>query len=134
MRIGRRTSRRRSQKRIKHRTRLRPAASRVRFPQRRTHPFVVGQRARRFAARAAGHLDVYQRRAVWVFAKPDFKIPRVAQAALKYVPGLQTGVRGVVAGFVEVGLVAITVYLSWRVIKRSLPADHPGIRHPRVSE
>ncbi|MBJ8341845.1 NAD(P)/FAD-dependent oxidoreductase [Antrihabitans sp. YC3-6] len=61
-------------------------------------------------ARAAGHLDVYQRRAVWVFAKPDFKIPRVAQAALKYVPGLQTGVRGVVAGFVEVGLVAITVY------------------------
>ena len=57
MRIGRRTSRKRSQKRIKHRTRLRPAASRVWFPQRRTRPFIVGQRARRFAARAAGHLD-----------------------------------------------------------------------------
>lgn len=28
-------------------------------------------------------------------------------------------------------LVICTVLLSWVVIKRSLPADHPGIRHPR---
>lgn len=29
-------------------------------------------------------------------------------------------------------LVIATVLLSWVVIKRSLPADHPGIRHPRA--
>lgn len=39
-----------------------------------------------------------------------------------------------VTGAIFYGLVAITVYLSWRVIRRSLPADHPGIRHPRISE
>jgi hypothetical protein len=27
-------------------------------------------------------------------------------------------------------LVIVTVLLSWVVIRRSLPADHPGIRHP----
>ena len=31
-------------------------------------------------------------------------------------------------------LVIVTVLLSWVVIKRTLPADHPGIRSPRVSE
>ena len=61
-------------------------------------------------AKVAGKLDVYQRRAIWVFAKPDFAIPRVAQLLLKNVPGLQSAVRGVVAAVVEVGLVAITVY------------------------
>lgn len=30
-------------------------------------------------------------------------------------------------------LVTATVLLSWRVIRASLPADHPGLRHPRVS-
>lgn len=30
------------------------------------------------------------------------------------------------------GLVIATVLLSWAVIKRSLPQDHPGIRHPRL--
>lgn len=39
-----------------------------------------------------------------------------------------------VTGAIFYGLVALTVYLSWRVIKRSLPADHPGIRHPRIPE
>ncbi|MGL4304964.1 MAG: flavin-containing monooxygenase [Mycobacteriaceae bacterium] len=61
-------------------------------------------------AELAGQLDVYQRRAIWVFAKFDYRIPKVAQLALKYIPGLQSIVRGVVASFVEVGLVAITVY------------------------
>lgn len=32
------------------------------------------------------------------------------------------------------GLVIITVLLSWVIIKRALPADHPGIRHPRSSD
>ncbi|MBF9523238.1 flavin-containing monooxygenase [Mycobacteroides chelonae] len=61
-------------------------------------------------ARVASHVDVYQRRAIWVFAKPDFPIPRIARWALKYVPGLQSLIRGIAAAAVEVGLVAITVY------------------------
>ena len=39
-----------------------------------------------------------------------------------------------VTGAIFYGLVALTVYLSWRVIRKSLPADHPGIRHPRIAE
>ncbi|WP_420040019.1 flavin-containing monooxygenase [Gordonia sp. MP11Mi] len=61
-------------------------------------------------ARLAGHLDVFQRRAIWVFAKPDFAIPRPVRAAFRWVPALQSLVRGIVAGFVELGLVGITVY------------------------
>ena len=29
-------------------------------------------------------------------------------------------------------LTLVAVVSSWWIIKRSLPADHPGIRHPRV--
>lgn len=61
-------------------------------------------------AQAAGHLDVYQRRPIWVFAKPDFRIPKLAQWALRFVPGLQRVIRGVVSIGVEIGLVAITVH------------------------
>ncbi len=35
--------------------------------------------------------------------------------------------------FLFYGLVAITVAASWWVIRRTLPADHPGIRHPQVT-
>ena len=35
--------------------------------------------------------------------------------------------------FLFYGLVALTVAASWWVIRRTLPADHPGIRHPQVS-
>lgn len=31
-------------------------------------------------------------------------------------------------------LVAVCIVSSWWVIKRSLPAEHPGIRHPRTGE
>ena len=31
-------------------------------------------------------------------------------------------------------LVIGTILLSWIVIKRSLPADHPGIRHPQIPQ
>lgn len=58
----------------------------------------------------AGHLDVYQRRAIWVFAKPDFAIPAPVRTAFRYAPVLQSAIRGVVAAAVEVGLVGITVY------------------------
>ncbi|MBA4859204.1 Predicted flavoprotein CzcO associated with the cation diffusion facilitator CzcD [Nocardia farcinica] len=61
-------------------------------------------------ARVAAQLDVYQRRAIWVFAKPDFRIPRFVQHAFRKVPLLQTSIRGVAAACVELGLVGITVY------------------------
>lgn len=61
-------------------------------------------------AMKAGHLDVYQRRAIWVFAKPDVGISPVVRNAFKYVPGLQTGVWGAIAAVIEVALVGITVY------------------------
>lgn len=35
--------------------------------------------------------------------------------------------------FLFYGLVAFTVAASWWVIRRTLPAGHPGIRHPRVA-
>lgn len=35
--------------------------------------------------------------------------------------------------FLFYGLVALTVAASWWVIRRSLPASHPGIRHPQVT-
>lgn len=34
---------------------------------------------------------------------------------------------------VFVGLVILTIASSWAIIRRSLPADHPGIRHPRIA-
>jgi hypothetical protein len=36
--------------------------------------------------------------------------------------------------FLFYGLVAITVAGSWWVIKRTLPAGHPGIRHPQTAK
>lgn len=73
-------------------------------------------------AKVAGRLDVYQRRAIWVFAKPDFAIPAAVQTALRYAPLLQTGIRGVAAGLVELGLVAITVYGKQIAPLAKLPA------------
>lgn len=40
-------------------------------------------------AKTAARVQVYQRRAILVFAKPDFPIPRVVQHAFRYAPGLQ---------------------------------------------
>ena len=37
------------------------------------------------------------------------------------------------SGALFYGLVIGTVLLSWVVIKRALPDDHPGIRHPQVA-
>lgn len=61
-------------------------------------------------AKTAASLAVYQRRAIWVFAKPDFRIPTAVQQAFRLMPFLQTAIRGVVAGLVEAGLVGIAVY------------------------
>ncbi|WP_231995548.1 NAD(P)/FAD-dependent oxidoreductase [Mycobacterium sp. 1274756.6] len=61
-------------------------------------------------AKKAARLDVYQRRAIWVFAKPDFPIPKPVQTALHLLPFTQSLIRGGVAALVELGLVGITVY------------------------
>lgn len=61
-------------------------------------------------AKSAAQLDVYQRRAIWVFAKPDFAIPAAVRSAFKTLPLLQSTIRGLVAALVEVGLVGITIY------------------------
>lgn len=34
--------------------------------------------------------------------------------------------------FLFYGLVAITIVLSWRVLTKTLPPGHPGVRHPRA--
>lgn len=61
-------------------------------------------------AERCAHLDVYQRRAIWVFAKPDFAIPGWIRTLFRRVPLVQSAIRGLVAAAVEVGLVGITVY------------------------
>lgn len=61
-------------------------------------------------AEMAEHVDVYQRRAIWVFAKPDFAIPRPVRTLFRLAPFLQSAIRGIVAAAVEIGLVGITVY------------------------
>lgn len=38
------------------------------------------------------------------------------------------------SGAVFYGLTIITIVISWRLIKRALPDDHLGIRHPRVHD
>ena len=37
------------------------------------------------------------------------------------------------SGALFYGLVVVTVLLSWVVIKKALPDDHPGVRHPVVA-
>lgn len=37
-----------------------------------------------------------------------------------------------VSGAFFYALTILTIIVSWRVIRRSLPADHPGIRRPRI--
>jgi lysylphosphatidylglycerol synthetase-like protein (DUF2156 family) len=57
-----------------------------------------------------------------------------AVRAIVRVPFIQQdnlAVLGFVLPFVFYGLVIAVVFASWWVIKRTLPADHPGIRRPR---
>ena len=56
-------------------------------------------------ARAAGRLHVFQRRAIWVFAKPDWKIPAPVRKLFATVPGVQNAVRLTASAIVETLLV-----------------------------
>ncbi|EFV12853.1 flavin-containing monooxygenase [Segniliparus rugosus] len=61
-------------------------------------------------AKVAGQLDVYQRRAIWVAPKPDFKIPAAVRWAFRRFPITQRVLRAVGVGVVEVGLVAFVAF------------------------
>ncbi len=64
-------------------------------------------------AKVAMSLDVYQRRAIWVFAKPDFTIPGVVQTLFRHAPWLQRGIRFAVSTPVDGALVAISSVGTW---------------------
>jgi intracellular septation protein A len=67
-------------------------------------------------------------RVTWLWA-----ILSLVRAAIQ-IPLIQSGQLAWLGAtpFLFYGLVAITIAASWWVIQRTLPADHPGIRHPRV--
>jgi cation diffusion facilitator CzcD-associated flavoprotein CzcO len=60
-------------------------------------------------AKVAGRLTVFQRRAIWVFAKPDLKISPGVRRLFKRLPVTQTVVRAVTAAVVELLLVGVVV-------------------------
>ena len=67
-------------------------------------------------------------RVTWLWA-----ILSLVRAAIQ-IPLIQAGQLAWLGAtpFLFYGLVAITIAASWWVIKRTLPADHPGIRQPQI--
>ncbi len=61
-------------------------------------------------AREAGRLHVFQRRPIWLFAKPDAAIPPRVQALLARLPGAQSAVRLVMSGLLEWFIVTTLVF------------------------
>lgn len=67
-------------------------------------------------------------RATWLWVvlslvRAAIQIPLIAAGQLAWLGATP---------FLFYGLVALTVAGSWWVMKKSLPPDHPGIRHPRI--
>ncbi|MBJ8345740.1 NAD(P)/FAD-dependent oxidoreductase [Antrihabitans sp. YC2-6] len=60
-------------------------------------------------AKAAGHLSVFQRRAIWVFPKPDLTIAPAVQSALRRVPGLLSLTYRAVSAVFGIGIYGVTV-------------------------
>ena len=67
-------------------------------------------------------------RVTWLWA-----ILSLVRAAIQ-IPLIQAGQLAWLGAtpFLFYGLVALTIAASWWVIKRTLPADHQGIRHPQI--
>jgi len=87
---------------------------------------VLGQRTR--WRRDAALLRAYSRGSwVWVCQY----VLRVAVFLPLYAAG-QTVALGVARIALTWPLIAACMAVSWWVIRRSLPPDHPGLRHPRV--
>jgi hypothetical protein len=69
-------------------------------------------------------------RATWLWVilslvRATIQVPLIAAGQLAWLGATP---------FLFYGLVALTVAGSWWVMKRTLPAGHPGIRHPRIPE
>ncbi|MER7274135.1 DUF3159 domain-containing protein [Dactylosporangium sp. NPDC000244] len=89
---------------------------------------VLGQKTRWRSDRAL--LRAYQRASwVWVLQyviRLAVFIPLYAAGAVLWLAAAQT--------ILTWPLVAACLAVSWWVLRRALPADHPGIRHPRPDE
>lgn len=68
-------------------------------------------------------------RVTWLWA-----ILSLVRAAIQ-IPLIQAGQLGWLGAtpFLFYGLVALTIAASWWIIKKTLPPDHPGIRHPQFT-
>lgn len=88
----------------------------------------LGQRAR--WRRDSALLSAYGR-ASWVWVAQY--VLRLAVLLPLYAAG-QVVALGAARVLLTWPLVAACLAVSWWVIRRSLPADHPGLRHPQVSE
>ncbi len=60
-------------------------------------------------AMAAGQVHVFQRRAIWVFPKPDYTIHPRVQSAFEKVPGLLTATYKTVSALFGLGIYGVTV-------------------------
>jgi cation diffusion facilitator CzcD-associated flavoprotein CzcO len=91
-------------------------------------------------ARRAARLHVFQRRPIWLFAKPDGRIPPIAQKLLATVPGAQAAIHLLMSAVLEWFIVATVVHgqrmplltkipeLGCRAFLRSQVKD-PDLRH-----
>lgn len=61
-------------------------------------------------ARRVAQLHVFQRRAIHVFAKPDWKIPKPVRWAFRRIPGVQAAVRLIALTVIELFLVGTVVH------------------------
>jgi cation diffusion facilitator CzcD-associated flavoprotein CzcO len=89
------------------------------------------------ACRAA-RLHVFQRRPIWLFAKPDRRITEIEKKLLARVPGLQTAVHLAMSGVIEYFLVGTVLFgnrvpLLTRVPERACRAFlHSQISDPEL--
>ncbi|RKT52243.1 DUF3159 domain-containing protein [Saccharothrix australiensis] len=90
--------------------------------------FVTGQR---FRWRRDPDLMRAYRAASWPWVGQY--VVRVVVFGALWLTG-QVVVLGVMRAVLTWPLQAVCIAVSWWVLRRALPADHPGLRHPRVEE
>jgi cation diffusion facilitator CzcD-associated flavoprotein CzcO len=73
-------------------------------------------------AKAASKLHVFQRRPIWVFPKPDFRIPALVQAVFQRFPAIMRAVRSVVSAAYGFGIYGVTIYGARYALLSRLPA------------
>ena len=71
----------------------------------------------------AKQLYVFQRTPIWVFPKPNFRMPKLVRSAFRRVPGFQNAVRLITSAAVEGGMVVGVVYnRQFPIITRGIEA------------